>query len=337
MKKEKNQLNKGEIVIYQTQKGGTKIQVHLNEQTVWLTQKQMADLFTKDTRTINEHLKNIFKEKELNQKSVIRKFRITAADGKTYKTNFYNLDVIISVGYRVKSKRGTQFRIWATNILRQYLIKGITVNRKRIQELKGKQMVEFERALELVETTKNKAFVYDEARGLLDVITNYARTWLLLQKYDEGKLEMNGLTKDVKKIINYGEAQEAIVGLKADLINKKEASDIFGLERGNSLEGILNSISQSFGGNQLYPSVEEKAAHLLYFLIKDHPFADGNKRIAALLFLLFLSHNSYPLRDKKGDSKINQNALVALALLIAESQPKQKEIMIKLIINFLNK
>ncbi len=320
--------NNSEIIIYTG-----KVEVRLWEDTVWLTQQQIAGLFDSERSVITKHLKNIFGSGELQEKSNVQKMHIAGSD-KPVK--FYNLDTIISVGYRVNSARATNFRIWATKILKEQLIKGITINQQRIQELKGQQLEELEKALVLVEAARSKALTYDEASGLLEVITNYANTWLLLQKYDEGKLEIGQLTKNVKKIIDYAEAQKAIVELKADLIGKKEASDIFGQERGKTLEGILVSIGQSFDGKQLYPSVEEKAAHLLYFIIKDHPFIDGNKRIASLLFIVFLSRNNH-LLNKKGQQKISPNTLVALALLIAESQPKQKETMVKLIINFLKK
>ncbi|MBU1102697.1 type II toxin-antitoxin system death-on-curing family toxin [Patescibacteria group bacterium] len=335
MENNNKQQNKGEIIIYRTPRG-PELKVQFQQETIWLDAHQIAVLFDVYRPAIVKHINNIYQTRELNKNSTCSILEQVAADGRKRKMNLYNLDMIVSVGYRVNSMRATQFRIWATGILKEHLIKGATINQRRIQELKGEQLDELEKALILVEAARNKASTYDEASGLLEVITNYANTWLLLQKYDEGKLEIGQLTKKVKKIIDYVEAQKAIAGLKADLINKKEASDVFGQEKDKTLEGILASINQSFGGKQLYPSIEEKAAHLLYFIIKDHPFVDGNKRIASLLFILFLSRNNY-LLNKKGQQKINPNTLVALALLIAESQPKQKEIMIKLIINFLNK
>jgi len=331
-KEEKKVVNKGEIVIFQPKKGEGRFEVRLRKNTVWLNQKQISDLFSVERSVITKHLKNIFGSGELQEKSNVQKMHIANSD-KPIK--FYNLDVIISVGYRVNSVRGTQFRIWAIKVLRDHLIKGITLNQNRLMELRGKQLGELERAIGLIESVKNKAATYDEAAGLLDVISRYANTWLLLQKYDEGKLTLGRLKKSIKKTIDYDEAKKAIDELKADLMGKKEAADIFGQERGRTLEGILGAVSQTFGGKPLYPSLEEKAAHLLYFIIKDHLFIDGNKRIASLLFILFLSRNNY-LLNKKGESKINPNALVALALLVAESEPKQKDIMIKLIINLLS-
>ena len=321
-------------MIYKTGNGSTAINVQLQAETVWLTQKQMAELFAKDVRTINEHIKNLFKEGELSKDSTIRNFRIVQTEGNRQverDIDFYNLDVIISVGYRVKSLQGTQFRIWATKVLRDHIVQGFTVNQKRLAET-GLQ--EFEKTLALVrETIAKKELTGDEARGLLRVITDYANTWLLLQKYDEGKLAIEGVRKKVLYTLTYEDARVAISELKQDLMKKKEAGDLFGVER-EHLEGIIGNINQSFGGHALYPSVEEKAAHLLYFVIKDHPFGDGNKRIGSLLFIIFLARNGH-LFTKRGERKINDMALVALALLVAESKPNQKEVIVKLTINFL--
>ncbi len=328
-----NDLNKGEIVIYKTKGGKTALEVKVEKDTVWLSQKEMSELFQKDVKTINEHIKNIFKERELLGKSVIRKSRITASDGKQYEIQFYNLDVIISVGYRVKSKQGTQFRIWATQVLREHILKGYTINHKRLSEVNLKEL---EQAVGLIKETLNKKMLTnDEATGLLKVITDYANSWILLQKYDNNKLEDPKKKHKPKYELNYEKAIEAISKLKTDLNTKKEASDLFGNERDRSFEGIIANLYQTFGSDELYPSIEDKAAHLLYFIIKDHPFTDGNKRIGAFLFILFLSNNGY-LFKSNGERKINDNALVALALLIAESNPKEKDTMIKLVMNFLN-
>jgi prophage maintenance system killer protein len=328
---------RGEIVIYRDRHKKASLEVHLEQETVWLSQAKMAELFGKDIRTVSEHVQNIYKEGELKRNSTIRKFRIVQTEGKRQverEIDFYNLDVIISVGYRVKSQRGTQFRIWATGVLRDHIIKGVTVNQKRIQELKGKQLAEFGEALALLESAKQKAQTRDETAGLLEVITDYANAWLLLQKYDEGTLETDRVHKHLAYALTYVDARNAIAELKKELLRKREAGDLFGMERGHGLEAILGNLNQTFGGEPLYPSVEEKAAHLLYFVIKDHPFADGNKRIGSFLFIMFLSENRH-LFTKKGERKINDNALVALALLIAESKPSQKEVMVKLIINLL--
>lgn len=323
------ELKKGEIIIYKDKKAA--IEVRLKDETVWLSIDQMAGLFGRDKSVISRHIRNVFKERELDEKSVVANFATTAADGKVYHVDYYNLDAIISVGYRVKSRQGVAFRIWATRVLRDHIIKGYTVNQKRLYET---GLSEFENALALVrETIAKKELTGDEARGLLRVITDYANTWLLLQKYDEGNLTVEGVRRKVSYTLTYKDALNAIDELKRDLVAKKKAGDLFGMER-DHLEGILGNINQSFGGRALYPSVEEKAAHLLYFIIKDHPFGDGNKRIASLLFIIFLTRNHH-LLTKRGERKINDTALVALALLIAESKPKQKEVMVKLIVNFL--
>ncbi|OGL65352.1 hypothetical protein A3H11_01095 [Candidatus Uhrbacteria bacterium RIFCSPLOWO2_12_FULL_47_10] len=324
-----NEPKKGEIIIYKDKKA--EIEVRLENETVWLTQAQMAVLFDTTKQNVSLHIKNLFRERELDEKSVVKDSLTTAADGKQYRVDYYNLDVIISVGYRVKSIQGTKFRIWATRVLRDHIVQGFTINQKRLQET-GLQ--DFEKALALVrDTIAKKELTGDEARGLLRVITDYANTWLLLQKYDEGKLAVEGVRKKVAYVLTYADAKNAIVELKKDLLSKKEARDLFGVER-DHLAGIIGNVNQSFGGHALYPSVEEKAAHLLYFVIKDHPFGDGNKRIASLLFIIFLARNGH-LFTKKGERKINDNALVALALLVAESKPNQKDTMIKLVINFL--
>jgi prophage maintenance system killer protein len=334
MKNIKEQFNKGEIIIYQPKSGGPRFEVALEKETVWLTQAQIAKLFDIDRTVITKHISNIFKEKELNSKAVSAKIAHTAADGKIYKTQFYNLDLIISVGYRVSSSRATKFRIWATKILKDHILKGYTLNQKRLQE---KGLAEFEQAVALVKSAlETKKLKGAEAKGLLEVITKYAQSWLLLQKYDEEQLILPVKQAKPKYQLDYNQAIEAISNLKINLLTKKQATDLFGKERGETLAGIIGNIYQSFGGKALYPSIEAKAAHLLYFIIKDHPFADGNKRIGSFLFIVFLSRNNY-LLDKKGERKFNDNALVALALLIAESDPKQKEVLIRLVMNFLIK
>ncbi len=324
-----HESKKGEIIIYKDKKA--QIEVRLENETVWLSLYQLAALFGRDKSVISRHIRNIFKEAELSENSVVAKIATTATDGKTYQVDFYNLDMIISVGYRVNSQNATQFRIWATRILREHIVQGFTINQKRLQET-GLQ--DFEKALELVrDTIAKKELTGDEARGLLRVITDYANTWLLLQKYDEGKLAVEGVRKKTVYTITYADACAAIAELKKDLMAKKEAGDLFGVER-EHLEGIIGNVNQSFGGHALYPSVEEKAAHLLYFVIKDHPFGDGNKRIGSLLFIIFLARNNH-LFTKNGERKINDVALVALALLVAESKPNQKDAMVKLVVNLL--
>ena len=326
---------KGEIVIYETEDGQTAIDVRLQEDTVWLTQKHMAALFRTERSVITKHIHNIVRDGELVEDSVCAIFAHTAADGKTYRSTFYNLDMVLSVGYRVNSKRGTQFRIWATNVLRDHLVRGFTLNENRLQESKAR-LKELEEAVALVETAKSgKTLSASETAGLLTVITEYTRSWLILHQYDSGTLTAKHLHRTVRYRIDEDEGKKAISQLKKNLMERKEASDLFGRERERgALKGILGSIDQTFGGSGLYPSVEEKAAHLLYFLIKDHPYIDGNKRIASLLFIWFLEKNNL-LTTPNGERTINDNALVALTLLVAESNPKQKEVMIKLIINLI--
>jgi len=328
MEEEKN------LILYTTTKKDIKIPVKLDKETVWLSQKQMALLFDTSIDNIGLHLKNIFRKKELDKNSVTEESSATASDGKQYKTNFYNLDAIISVGYRVNSVNGTKFRIWATRVLRDHILKGFTINQKRLKENSELKLTELEKAIKLLKhVSDTKKLKSGEAKGLLKVITEYANSWILLQKYDEHQLKLES-SKTKHRLFNYQEANTNILELKKNLTNKKQATDIFGKERGESLQGIIGNLGQSFSGKELYPSIEIKAAHLLYFVIKDHPFVDGNKRIASFLFVTFLAKNNF-LLDKKREKKINDNTLVALALLVAESDPKEKDTLIILITNLL--
>ncbi|MFZ9036151.1 MAG: RhuM family protein [Francisellaceae bacterium] len=314
------------IVIYQSQEGDVDLQVSLDHETVWLTQQQMSSLFSKNVRTISEHIMNIFKEGELDQNSVIRKSRITAQDGKEYTTSQYNLDVIISVGYRVKSKEGTQFRIWATKVLRDHVIKGYTLNQKRLAENGFKDL---EQSLSLIQQTLlNYDLVTDIGKDALRIVTEYAKSWRVLLAYDEDQLMLAQSEHQPHNELTYEQASTAISMLKENLIEKGEASSLFGNDRNHGLAGILGNIEQTFGGELLYTSIEEKAANLLYFIIKDHPFTDGNKRIACLIFIAYLSLQGI-------DFGLNENGMVALALLTAESNPDQKDLMVKLITNLI--
>jgi prophage maintenance system killer protein len=330
MKNIDKDLNKGEVIIYKDKRSKIDLDVRFEGDTVWLTQKQMAELFGKSVKTINEHIKNVFKDGELKEDSVIRNFRITASDGKVYDTNFYNLDVIISIGYRVKSQQGINFRIWATGKLKDYLINGYLINERRLKCLDERRLNEFKRVIEM---TKNLTIGEGEERGVLDVIVNYADAWMFLQGYDEGQLP-DIKKKKAKFVLEYGVACDYIIQLKDGLIKKGQATDLFGRERGNSFDAVLGAVKQSFGGQDLYPNIEDKASHLFYLIIKDHPFFDGNKRIASFLFLVFLSCNNYSKR-KNGERKIDENTIVALALFVAQSDRRDKGIIIKLIMNFL--
>jgi prophage maintenance system killer protein len=324
----------GEVVLYEEPNGQIRLDVRLEQDTVWLAQAQMAELFDKNVRTISEHIRNVFKEKELDNSSVIRNFRITARDGKTYDTQFYNLDVIISVGYRVKSKRGTQFRIWATRTLKDHLLRGYTLNEKRLRE---RGLGEIEQAVGLLTQTLTKhSLVTDEGRAVLEVVQQYTRAWRLLLQYDENRLP-DAPERPVKPTaeLTLSDARAAIAELKKSLTERGESSDLFGLERGDQVGGILGAIEQTFDSQPLYPTVQVRAAHLLYFIIKDHPFSDGNKRIGSLLFLEYLRRNGMLLKPS-GEPRLPENGMVALALLVAESDPKQKDLMIRLILNLLS-
>jgi len=322
-----------DIVIYKD--GNFALNATVDDETIWLSQKQMAELFGKSVKTINEHVNNIFKEGELEEESTIRNFQTVQIEGKrkvARAIGFYTLDVIISVGYRVKSKKGTKFRIWANKILKEYLIKGYALNQKRLQQ-KGLQ--EFNQAIALLKITIDQDnLACDEAKGLLDVIVGYGRSWSLLEGYDEDNLPVPSHETSQKFILEYAEAKDAIVQLKNELMKKAEASEFFGREKAGELDGIVGNIYQTFGGNELIPNVETKAANLLYYIIKDHPFVDGNKRIGAFLFILFLQKNNILYR-KNGEAKINDNALVALALMTAKSLPQQKDTVVALIVNML--
>ncbi len=315
----------GEVIIYQTEGGQSLLEVHLGKETVWLTQAQMVELFQRDQSVISRHLRNVFKEGELEEESNMQKMHIANSDKPAA---FYNLDVIISVGYRVKSQRGTQFRIWATSVLKDHLLKGYSLNHKRLAE---KGFADMKEAVALLtRTLQRHELVTDEGKAVLEVVGRYARSWSLLLRYDEDRLELPKNRHPPKQSLDYGRTGASIKALKDDLLARGEASGLFGQEREHHLQAILGNLDQTFGGRELYGSVEEKAAHLLYFVIKDHPFSDGNKRIGAFLFLLFLKEND--LLDQSG---INDNGLVALALLIAESDPRQKELMIRLVMNLL--
>ncbi len=322
--------DRGDIILYHSEDGHEAVDVHLSDDTVWLNQTQMTNLFQRNKRTVSEHIQNVFKENELDEKAVVRKFRTTADDGKKYLTNFYNLDVIISVGYRVKSEHGTRFRIWATTILKDHLVKGYTLNQRRLAETGIK---EAQQVLALLSNTLDSHdLINDEGRLVLGIVNRYARTWQLLLQYDEDNFPAAKIGQVTTTILDIDKVRLAITSLKQDLGAKGESTDIFGNERSDGLAGIIGAIHQTFGGQDLYPSIEEKAANLLYFVIKDHPFTDGNKRIGSFLFLLFLKINGL-LEIKKFDNK----ALVALTLLTAASDPGQKDLLIRLIVNLLSK
>ena len=302
----------------------------LENETVWLTQAQMADLFQKDRTVIGRHINNVYREGELERDITCAKFAHMGSDNdQQYETAVYNLDVIISVGYRVKSQRGTQFRIWANKILKDYLIKGYAIN----QQVKAAQLADLKSTVRLLSNViEHKQLTLDEANGLLRVITDYTYGLDTLDKYDYQQLEVDSTTPTEEFRATYEEAMEAIHLLQ----EKFGSSDLFGNEKDQSFKSSINTIYQTFGGEELYPSIEEKAAMLFYLVVKNHSFSDGNKRIAAFLFLWFLEKNGI-LYKSDGSKLIGNNMLVALTLMIAESRTEEKDVMVKVVINLINK
>ena len=321
--------NKSEIILYQTQDSDISIDVLVENETVWLSQVQMAQLFDTTKANITIHVGNVFKEGELEKKSGSKESLLPAPDGKKYKTNLYNLDVIISVGYRVKSQRGTQFRIWANKILKDYILKGYAIN----DRLKLEQYHDLKQTIKLLSNViQNKELTADEQQGLLQVITDYTYALDTLDKYDYQQLAINKTTEKNEFRATYEMAMEAI-----DVLRKKFGSgNLFGNEKDRSFESSINTIYQTFDGKELYPSVEEKAAMLLYLVTKNHSFSDGNKRIAAFLFLWFLDKSGI-LYKYDGSRLIENNTLVALTLMIAESRSEEKDIIVKVLVNLINK
>ncbi len=309
---------KNEIIIFKNQ--DVKLEVNMKDETVWLNREQLATLFDRDIKTIGKHINNALKE-ELDS-SVVAKFATTANDGKTYRVKYYNLDVIISVGYRVKSKNGVIFRKWATSVLKDYMIKGYAVNQKRLEYL--------EKTVMLIDIASriNTEIQGTEAQEIIKVINNYSKALRLLDDYDYKRLSKPRGTMNDKKI-TYRECINIINKLRFNNI-----STLFALERKEGLKSIINNLYQTFDGKELYPTIEEKAANFLYLITKNHVFIDGNKRIAATLFIYFLEY--YNTLYKENKQIIDNNTLVAITLLVAQSNPKEKDILIDLIMNFLN-
>jgi prophage maintenance system killer protein len=320
-----------EISIYQAENGS--VEVRLEKDTVWLSQEQMAALFDVQKAAVSKHLKNIYASGELERPATVSTMETVQQEGVrqvSRQIEHFNLDAVISVGYRVNSARATRFRQWATRMLREHLTQGYTLNKQRFEA----NARELEAALQLVrKAAQSTELRNEEGRGLVDVVARYAQTFLLLQRYDEGLLA-EPQTVAGGKLHTLDEARIALAGLKADLISRGEATVLFAQERGDGLSALLGNLDQSVFGEPAYPSVEAKAAHLLYFVIKNHPFSDGNKRSAAFLFVDFLNRNGR-LLDEFGNPVINDIGLAALALLVAESDPVQKETMIRLIMNML--
>ena len=317
------------VVLYEGPEG-SKLEVQLDHETVWLSLNQMAELFNRDKSVVSRHLSNVFRETELVRDSVVAKYATTAADGKTYQVEYFNLDVIISVGYRVKSQQGTRFRQWATRVLHDHIVKGYTINEQRFRE-QAEKLTDMRRTVELLaRTLTNQELVSETGTDVLRVITDYAYALNLLDRYDHGTLAIEETTRQALHVIVYDEAMGIINAMKG------EFDGLFGIEKDQGFKSALGAIYQTFGGKELYPSVEEKAANLLYFIVKNHAFSDGNKRIAAALFICFLSRNGILYRAD-GGKRLADNALVALTLLIAESRPDERETIVKVIVNLINR
>jgi prophage maintenance system killer protein len=321
-----------EVVVYQSEDGSLQIEAKMAGETIWLPMARIADLFGVNVPAISKHIKNIYATAELAPEGTVSKMETVRREGNRQvarSVEFYSLDMIISVGYRVNSVQATRFRIWATRTLKEHLTRGYTLNRQRFEQ----NARELEAALQLVrKIAAGESMTTDQGRGLVDVIARYTQTFLLLQRYDEGLLtEPKGTPGGA--LPSLAEAQVAIADLKRNLIGRGEASDLFGRVRDDGLASILGNLEQSVFGEPAYPSVESKAAHLLYFTIKNHPFSDGNKRIGSFLFVDFLNRNGRLFRN--GEPVVNDVGLAALALLVAESDPKDKDVFIRLVMNML--
>ena len=325
-------MKEDQIVIYQTEDGQTQIDVHVENETVWLTQAQMAELFEKTPQNITIHIRNAYNEGELDPKSTCKEYLQVQKEGKrnvARKIKYYDLDVIISVGYRVKSQRGTAFRIWARGVLKNYMLKGFAVN----QQIHQKQMAELRQLVQMVgRTIQNQRLeATNENMALFDIVVNYTYALDILDNYDYQRLTLGETTQDSKFHATYENAMEAIHSLR----KKFGGGTWFGNEKDDSFKSSIGQIYQTFDGIELYPSVEEKAAMLLYLVTKNHSFTDGNKRIAATLFLWFLNNNGILYRSD-GSKRIADNTLVALTLMIAESKPEEKDVMVKVVVNLIN-
>ncbi len=325
-----------QIEIYQSEDGQTQIQVRLEKDTLWLSQAQMAELFGKDSDTIGLHLRNIYQSGELEKSATTEESSVVRREGDrqvSRKIKFYNLDAVISVGYRVNSKKGTRFRMWATQRLKEYLVKGYSINQHRFEQ----NAAELQQAIALIQKAAlSPSMATDMGRGLVDILSLYTQTFLWLQQYDEGLLE-EPEGQSGGRLATPEEAMASLIQLKKQLKEKGEASDLFAHpSRADNLAAIFGNLNQTVFGEPAYPTIESKAAHLLYFVVKNHPFTDGNKRSGAFLFVDFLHRNGC-LLSENGIPVINDTGLAALTLLVAESDPKQKDTLIKLIMTLLCK
>ena len=327
MKQDK--FKKDKIVIYKSPKNEIEVEARFEGETIWLRQDEIARLYGKERTVITKHINKIFADKEVDKKSNVQFLHIANSDKPVA---FYNLDVILAVGYRTNSARAIHFRKWATNVLKNYLFKGYVINEKRLLQAKN-QFKELQGAISFLQEKSKHELLAGQEQEIFNLLANYSKTLTLLEQYDKEKLSLIKNTKG-KFILKYEEAINVISEIKKDLIAKKEASDFFGRENSDKFKGILGNIYQTFDRKELYPSLEEKSAHLLYFIIKDHPFVDGNKRIASFLFVYYLDKNDFLYRST-GEKKINNNTLTALAILIAISDPSEKDKLIKIITNLL--
>ena len=327
MKQDK--FKKDKIVIYKSPKNEIEVEARFEGETIWLRQDEIARLYGKERTVITKHINKIFADKEVDRKSNVQFLHIANSDKPVA---FYNLDVILAVGYRTNSARAIHFRKWATNVLKNYLFKGYVINEKRLLQAKN-QFKELQGAISFLQEKSKHELLAGQEQEIFNLLANYSKTLTLLEQYDKEKLSLIKNTKG-KFILKYEEAINVISEIKKDLITKKEASDFFGRENSDKFKGILGNIYQTFDRKELYPSLEEKSAHLLYFIIKDHPFVDGNKRIASFLFVYYLDKNDFLYRST-GEKKINNNTLTALAILIAISNPSEKDKLIKIITNLL--
>lgn len=322
-----------QIQLFTSADGQAQLQVALEHDTLWLSQAQMGELFDTTPENVLMHLKNIFKDGELAEQATTKNFLLVRQEGARQvrrRIKHYSLDAIISVGYRVSSRRATQFRQWATRVLQAHLVEGYTLNQRRLAE----RGIEFEQAVSLLSRTlANQQLVNEQGRAVLQVIGDYARSWSLLQGYDEQSLQEQNTRQTDMRALELDDVLAAIAQLKATLMAKGEATELFGQLRGDGLASAIATIEQGFGNDWFYPNVASRAAHLLYFVIKNHPLADGNKRSGSFLFLWYLQLNQH-LLARPVEQLINDNTLVALALLVAESLPEQKELMVRLVEHF---
>lgn len=325
-----------EILIFETEGRQVEVQLDSQHETLWLSQREIASVFGTEVPAISKHVRNILKDKELAAEATVSKMERVQQEGarKVRRTvDVYNLDMVLSVGYRVNSSGATQFRIWATARLKEHLVQGYTLNEQRLSQHQA-QLKKLEQTLSLFQQNVIDQANLPEAQGLVKVIAEYTNTFVLLNQFDSERLPTADFEENIRYQIDYEEARAAIALLVTNLIAKGEATDLVGNEKDDSFAGVLGSVVQSFGGEYLYPSIEAQAAHLLYFIIKNHPFSDGNKRIGAFMFIWFLQRNEHHLKQS-GELKINDNALAAIALLVAQSDPAQKELMIHLIMNLI--